>query len=51
MDARLTINTNSNGEYTAVQKGSNGFLTIEQVKYAAETAKIKGRTSDSNSRS
>jgi exosome complex component RRP42 len=43
MDARITLTTNSNGEYTAVQKGSNGFLTIEQVKSAAETAKIKGQ--------
>ena len=43
MDARITLTTNSDGEYTAVQKGSNGFLTIEQVKSAAETAKIKGQ--------
>lgn len=42
MDARITITTNSNGEYTAIQKGSNGFLTIEQIKEAAKIAQSKG---------
>jgi exosome complex component RRP42 len=42
MDARITITTNTNGEYTAVQKGSNGFFTIEQVKEVAKMGKYKG---------
>lgn len=43
MDARITLTTNSNGEYTAVQKGSNGYLTIEQVLQAADIAMTKGQ--------
>ncbi|HZC21237.1 MAG TPA: exosome complex protein Rrp42 [Nitrososphaeraceae archaeon] len=42
MDARITIATNSNGHYTAIQKGSTGAFTIEQIKKAAEIARIKG---------
>jgi exosome complex component RRP42 len=43
MDARITLTTNSDGEYTAVQKGSNGYLTIEQVLQAADIAMTKGQ--------
>jgi exosome complex component RRP42 len=42
MDARITITTNSSGDYTAIQKGSTGAFTIEQIKKAADTARIKG---------
>ena len=42
MDARITITTNSDGYFTAIQKGSTGAFTIEQIKKAAETARIKG---------
>jgi exosome complex component RRP42 len=42
MDARITIATNSNGHYTAIQKGSTGAFTVEQIKKAAEIARIKG---------
>lgn len=42
MDARITLTTNSNGEYTAVQKGSNGYLTTEQVIQTADIARTKG---------
>jgi exosome complex component RRP42 len=42
MDARITITTNSDGHFTAMQKGSTGAFTIEQLKKAAETARIKG---------
>jgi exosome complex component RRP42 len=42
MNARITITTNSNGEYTAIQKGSTGAFTVGQIKKAAETARIKG---------
>ena len=42
MDARITITTNSNGHYTALQKGSTGAFTIEQIKKAADIARIKG---------
>jgi exosome complex component RRP42 len=42
MDARITITTNSDGHFTAIQKGSTGAFTIEQIKKAAETARIKG---------
>jgi exosome complex component RRP42 len=42
MDARITVTTNSNGDYTAIQKGSTGSFTIEQIKKAVEIAKVKG---------
>lgn len=42
MDARITITTNSDEHFTAMQKGSTGAFTIEQIKKAAETARIKG---------
>ena len=42
MNARITITTNSNGEYVAVQKGFTGGFAREQIKKAAETARIKG---------
>lgn len=42
MNARITIATNSNGDYTAIQKGSTGAFTVEQIKKAAEIARIKG---------
>jgi exosome complex component RRP42 len=42
MDARITITTNSNGYFTAIQKGATGSFSIEQIKKAAETARIKG---------
>jgi exosome complex component RRP42 len=42
MNARITITTNSNGDYTAIQKGSTGAFTVEQIKKVAETARIKG---------
>lgn len=42
MESRITITTNSNGEYTAIQKGSNGSFTLDQIKYVAEIARNKG---------
>jgi exosome complex component RRP42 len=42
MDARITITTNSDGDFAALQKGYTGTFTIEQVKKAAEIARIKG---------
>ena len=42
MDARITITTNSNSDFTAVQKGSTGAFTLEQLKKEAEAARIKG---------
>jgi exosome complex component RRP42 len=42
MNARITITTNSNGDYAAIQKGFTGGFTREQIKKAAETARIKG---------
>jgi exosome complex component RRP42 len=42
MDARITITTNSDSDFTAVQKGSTGAFTLEQLKKAAEAARIKG---------
>lgn len=41
MDARITITTSDEG-YCALQKGYTGSFTIEQIKKAAETARIKG---------
>ena len=42
MDARITITTNSDQNLAAVQKGSTGAFTVEQLKRAAATARIKG---------
>jgi exosome complex component RRP42 len=42
MDARITITTNSDGDFAALQKGYTGTFTIEQIKKAAEIARIKG---------
>lgn len=42
MDARITITTNSEGRFAAIQKGSTGSFTIEEIKRAVEIARIKG---------
>jgi exosome complex component RRP42 len=42
MNARMTITTNSDGDYAAIQKGFTGGFTREQIKKAAEMARIKG---------
>ncbi|MFZ0224801.1 MAG: exosome complex protein Rrp42 [Candidatus Nitrosopolaris sp.] len=42
MDARITITTNSDHNFAAIQKGSTGAFTVEQLKRAAATARIKG---------
>jgi exosome complex component RRP42 len=42
MDARITITTNSEGKFASLQKGSTGSFTIDQIKRAAEIARIKG---------
>ena len=41
MDARITI-TSTEGSFCAIQKGSTGAFTVEQLKKAAEAARIKG---------
>jgi exosome complex component RRP42 len=41
MDARITITTNESG-FCAIQKGYTGSFTVDQIKKAAETARIKG---------
>lgn len=42
MDARITITTSDEG-FCALQKGYTGSFTIDQIKKAAETARIKGQ--------
>jgi exosome complex component RRP42 len=42
MDSRITITTNSDHKFAAIQKGSTGAFTVEQLKTAAATARIKG---------
>jgi exosome complex component RRP42 len=42
MNARITITTNSSSEYAAIQKGFAGGFTRDQIKKAAEVARIKG---------
>ena len=42
MNARITITTNSNSEYAAIQKGFAGGFTRDHIKKAAEVARIKG---------
>lgn len=41
MDARITITTADEG-FCAIQKGFTGSFTVDQIKKAAETARIKG---------
>jgi exosome complex component RRP42 len=42
MDSRITITTNSDHNFAAIQKGSTGAFTVEQLKRAAAMARIKG---------
>lgn len=42
MDSRITITSNSDHNFAAIQKGSTGAFTVEQLKRAAATARIKG---------
>jgi exosome complex component RRP42 len=42
MDSRITITTNSDHNFAAIQKGSTGAFTVEQLKRAAANARIKG---------
>jgi exosome complex component RRP42 len=42
MDSRITITTNSDHNFAAIQKGSTAAFTVEQLKRAAATARIKG---------
>lgn len=42
MDSRITITTNSDHNFAAIQKGCTGAFTVEQLKRAAATARIKG---------
>src|ERR671924_266048 len=42
MNARMTITTNSDGDYAAIQKGFTGAFARAQIKKAAEIARIKG---------
>lgn len=42
MDARITITTSDEG-FCALQKGYTGSFTVDQIKKAAETARIKGQ--------
>jgi exosome complex component RRP42 len=42
MNARITITTNSESCYAAIQKGFTGGFSREQIKKAAETARTKG---------
>lgn len=42
MDARITITTADSG-FCAVQKGFTGSFTVDQLKKAAEAARIKGQ--------
>jgi exosome complex component RRP42 len=41
MNARITITT-TDGSFCAIQKGSTGAFTVDQLKKAAETARTKG---------
>ncbi|MGN6559639.1 MAG: exosome complex protein Rrp42, partial [Candidatus Nitrosocosmicus sp.] len=42
MDARLTITTQSDGDFVALQKGYTGPFTETQILQSAEIARIKG---------
>ena len=42
MDSRITITTNSDHNFAAIQKGSTGAFKVEQLKRGAATARIKG---------
>lgn len=43
MDARITITTNKAGDLCAIQKGGEGFFTIEEIKKAVELSIAKGK--------
>ncbi|HEY7573184.1 MAG TPA: exosome complex protein Rrp42 [Nitrososphaeraceae archaeon] len=43
MNARITITTNSDGHFTAVQKGATGAFNREQIKSISELARLKGQ--------
>ncbi|MCD6477297.1 MAG: exosome complex protein Rrp42 [Candidatus Aenigmarchaeota archaeon] len=38
LDARLTITTNNNGDICAVQKGGEGYFTLDEIKKAVDFA-------------
>jgi len=42
MDARLTITTQSDGDFVALQKGFAGPFTISQILQSTEIARVKG---------
>lgn len=42
MDARLTMTTQSDGNFVAVQKGFTGPLAVNQIIQSSEIARIKG---------
>jgi exosome complex component RRP42 len=41
MDARITITTTEEG-FCAVQKGFTGSFTVEQLKKASQSSRVKG---------
>jgi len=43
LDARITISTNKNGEICSIQKGGNGYFTIEEVSKVADLSISKGK--------
>ena len=43
IDARITITTNSEGNLCAMQKGGNGYFTIEELEKAADISIQKGK--------
>ncbi len=42
MDARITLTSDGRGNFCAGQKGQSGTLTFEQVRFAAQTSRVKG---------
>lgn len=43
LDARLTVATNNNGDICAMQKGGNGFFTLNEIEQAIDLSVEKGK--------
>ena len=43
IDARITITTNKNGDICSIQKGGEGYFTVDEIARAADLSILKGK--------
>ena len=43
LDARITITTNKNGDICSIQKGGEGYFTVDEIARAADLSISKGK--------